>query len=141
MPQVVARRSRVCVNLHAPRYQTPGTAGDVIGNHQVALLNLCVKLLVICALEWELSAEESEQQHARCIDISRWPTEFRLGHYLWRHVTWCSAEYFDPLLVGDAGREAEINQFHVSLLVQHNIFQLDVSVRDAFIVEVAQSMD
>lgn len=54
------------------------------------------------------------------------------------HVRRRPAKHFDFLFVRDLGAEAEVDDLDVSVFVEQNVFELDVSVRDALAVAVLQ---
>jgi hypothetical protein len=45
------------------------------------------------------------------------------------------------LLVRNASRKPEVNEFDLVPLIQHNIFKLDVSVRNALAMKVLESIN
>ena len=86
--------------------------------------------------EGEAAAEEGEEQDAASPDVGGRPAELLLGDDLGGHVGGSAAEDLDALVVGDAGREAEVDDLHTALGVQHYILQFYVSMGDALAVAV-----
>lgn len=141
LPELMACGSLVSVNSHTPLNQFSWTNRYVVWNLKVSYLNFTVKILVILTFKWKLTTEKGEEKNSSCVDISGRTTIVCLLHNLWRHVGGSTAEYLDLLIVWNASAEAKVYQFNLILVSKHHIFELDVSMSDAFAVKVAQCAD
>ena len=108
------------------------TSRHVIRNDQIVIRYLLVEVLVVLAPIREAAAEESEEEDPGGVYVSRWTAEFNLLHDFRCHVRRCSAEKFDLLSVRDLRTEAKVDQLNIAAMVKHDVFQLDVSMCDAF---------
>lgn len=103
---------------------------------QISLRNLLVKLFVVEAFERETPTKECKEQNPCSVDISRRSTKLLLLHYLRCHIRWRATEQFNFLCVRYLSTEPKIDQLHISLLIQHHVLKLDVSVCDTLTVQV-----
>jgi hypothetical protein len=110
-------------------------------NHKFRGCNFRIQIFIILAPERKTTTEKCEEQHTRCIYVSWWATELFFLYDLWSHIGWGAAEKFDLLCVGNLCAKTEINQFDISLVVKHHIFQLYVTMRHALVVQVTQGAD
>ena len=114
----------------------------MILKRQFLLANVRVQLLVILTFEWKSSAEQGVEKNAERPYISRWAGVLDLAHNFRSHVRWSSAEYFHLLIVRNARREAEVDQFDSGpRLIQEDVLKLDVPVRHVPLVEVVDAED
>lgn len=62
--------------------------------------------------------------------------------YLWRYVWWCPGSSFSPLGLCDSSNcQAKISDFDVAVIIQEDIFRLDVSVDDLPRMQKLQTAD
>jgi hypothetical protein len=87
-----------------------------------------------------LAAEKGKEKDTRSVDISGRAAELNLPDDLWCHVRRCSTEHLDFLLIRYTGRKPKINQFDLLSLIQHYVFQLNISMSNALAMEVVQSI-
>lgn len=109
----------------------------MVRDREATLHNFLLQVLVIRALERKTTVQHCVQQHPTGLNVDRRPTVLLLEHDLGRHLARRAAEDAHLLVVGDAGREAEVDQLHVLPLVEQHVFQFDVAVRDALAVALA----
>ena len=106
----------------------------------VGSANLVIELFVGGASIRKLSRQNSEEENSESPDVGRWTTIFSFTDNLGCHIRWSTTEYLDLLIVWDTSREPEIDDLDVIIVVQQQIFKLDVSVGDASRMTVFQSL-
>ena len=100
----------------------------MVWQHEVRSCYLFIKLFVVLSPEGETTTKESKHQNSRSVNISRWAAKLKLLNYFRRHIRRRTTEELDFLSVGNLSAEPEVNKFDVTVLVEHNIFKLDISM-------------
>lgn len=83
---------------------------------------LVIELFIRCTPIGELPRQDREEKHAHRPNVSRWATVLGLQHDLRSHIRWSTAENLDLFLVGNASREAEVNDLHLLVVVKEQVF-------------------
>ena len=81
-----ARGPQIGVFLQHQFEQVPDLLRDMRGDNKLRRSCLLIQIIVIFAPEGKTTAEESEQQHTRCINVGRWPAVFCLANDFGSHV-------------------------------------------------------
>ena len=89
----------------------------MVWNSESTFHNLFLQVLIISSFEWETPIQHCIQQYPTRLNIYRRTTLLFLEHYFWCHITWGAAEDAHFLVVGDAGRKAEVDQLDVVFVV------------------------
>ena len=87
----------------------------MVREHQIVESDRVVELLIVRSLKWELAAKQGKQKNAEGPDIRRRARILHLGHNFGGHVRRCPAEKLDLLVMRQASREAEVDQFDALL--------------------------
>lgn len=57
-------------------------------------------------------------------------------HYLRGHIGGSSTEHLDLLFIRDASRKAKVDDLDVVIIVEEEVLELDISMRDASTVAI-----
>lgn len=113
----------------------------MIWDNKFTFHDLFVKVFVILTSEWETPTKESKEKYSTCPYICWRPTEFLFPDNLWSHIRRCSTEYFDFLVVRNAGTKPKIDNLHVAFCVKHYVLKFYISMTNAFAMAILQSTD
>lgn len=99
-------------------------------------------VVLIGFAEWRRPIDHNEQNDSKREKVSFPDIEdFRLV-YFWRHVS-ISAQQFSvgsKALILDLVAQSEIDQFEVALIVENDVFEFEVTVRDTVFMTVFESV-
>ena len=113
----------------------------MIWDHEIAFLDLLVKIFVILTPEREASTEKGKEQDSAGPYVSWRSTEFLLSNNLRSHIGWCATEDLDLLIVWYTCAEPKVDYLNVPFRVKHHVLQLYVSMAHALAVTVLKSTD
>jgi len=112
----------------------------VVGDDEGAFGNLLVKFFVGHSAEGELAAKHCVQKHTTRPNVSGWTHILPLHDDFGTHVGRRATEDFELHIVRRAAAKSEVYQLDRAPFVNDDVFQLDVSVSYASLVQVVESL-
>ena len=98
-------------------------------------------LLFILSPKGKSSGEKGIEQDTQCPHVNLATIVLTLPHKFWSHVRWSSTKDFEFLIICAKSSKSEINDFdHKSLILDQDIIQLYISVRNTFLMEVIKCL-
>lgn len=108
----------------------------MIWDNELAFHDLLVEVFIVLSPKGETAAEESKEENSTCPNVCRRSAKLLFSHYLWSHVRRCTTEDLNLFIIRNTGTESKIDNLDVALSIKHHIFELNVSVANAFTVTV-----
>ena len=142
---MLGSRPRVRIRIEEGGDQVDGRTGERVVHLGWQLVvrpsDLAVELLICGAAIREAAAKDGKEEDSEGPDVSWRSAVFRFVDDLGCHVGRRAAEYFDLLLVGDARAEAEIDDLDIVVVVEEQVLKLDIAMRDAPVMAVADALN
>lgn len=103
---------------------------------KLAAYNVCLSLLVGVSFKWQLGGKHGVESHTQAPNINQLRVvTLPLDDFRWS-VRWCSTNSFSKFSEIRGTAEPKIYEFHIPILIEHDVLRLDVPVTQPALLEI-----